>query len=106
DIRPSEDIEQLVTHAGPPRDPWQSAGTWRHRLKSGPLIDVDIPSHTLAFAGHDAALVVAQDISQRKRAVDILRAAEERTRFALESANVGIWDLDCASGALRWSEVS
>jgi PAS domain S-box-containing protein len=45
------------------------------------------------------------DITQRNRAQVALMAAEERTRFALEAARVGIWDLDCATGVLEWSEI-
>jgi two-component system cell cycle sensor histidine kinase/response regulator CckA len=104
DIRPSEDVDRLVTQIGQPRAPWQSTGDWRHRLKSGQVIDVEITSHTITYAGHSAALVIAQDITERKRAVETLRAAEERTRFALQNANVGIWDLDYTTGVLRWSE--
>ena len=44
------------------------------------------------------------DITERHQAVEALRAAEERMRFALESANVGIWDMDYTTGTLRWSE--
>src|SRR6185436_12998134 len=44
------------------------------------------------------------DITERNRAVEALRTAEERMRFALHSANVGIWDMDYATGVLRWSE--
>jgi PAS domain S-box-containing protein len=33
-----------------------------------------------------------------------LRTAEERMRFALEAAAVGIWDMDYTTGVLRWSE--
>jgi PAS domain S-box-containing protein len=33
-----------------------------------------------------------------------LQAAEERVRFALEAADVGIWDMDPATGTVRWSE--
>jgi two-component system cell cycle sensor histidine kinase/response regulator CckA len=44
------------------------------------------------------------DITERSRAVEALRAGDERTRFALESANVGIWDMDYTTGVLRWSE--
>ena len=45
------------------------------------------------------------DITERNRAVVALRAAEERTRFALEAARVGIWDMDFATGVLKWSEI-
>ena len=44
------------------------------------------------------------DITERNQAVDALRTAEERMRFALEAAGVGIWDIDYTSGVLQWSE--
>jgi PAS domain S-box-containing protein len=36
---------------------------------------------------------------------EALRAAEERMRFTLQSANVGIWDEDFSTGVVRWSEL-
>jgi two-component system cell cycle sensor histidine kinase/response regulator CckA len=45
------------------------------------------------------------DITDRSRAVEALRTAEERMRFALEAAGVGIWDMDYTTGVLRWSEI-
>ena len=44
------------------------------------------------------------DITERHQAVQALRTAEERMRFALASAGVGIWDMDYTSGVLQWSE--
>ena len=56
-------------------------------------------------------IAIKQDITERKRAeeefrrsAESLRTSEERTRFALENANVGIWDMDYTTGVLRWSE--
>ncbi|MEX2178635.1 MAG: PAS domain S-box protein [Gemmatimonadaceae bacterium] len=43
------------------------------------------------------------DITERSRGEDALRAAEERTRFALRSAGVGIWDMDYIRNGLQWS---
>ena len=45
------------------------------------------------------------DMTERNRAIEALRTAEQRMRFALESANVGIWDMDYTTGVLRWSEI-
>ena len=67
DIRPPEDVERLLTNIDQPRGPLQTASNWRHRVKSGQIIDVEITSHTIAFAGQSAALVVAQDITERKQ---------------------------------------
>jgi PAS domain S-box-containing protein len=49
-------------------------------------------------------LAIHTDITERRQAVETLRAAEERTRFALTSAHLGIWDMDCKTGTVRWSE--
>ncbi|MEP7309500.1 MAG: PAS domain S-box protein [Acidobacteriota bacterium] len=57
-----------------------------------------------ADGGPIRILTINNDITKRRQAVEALRIAEERMRFALESAGVGIWDLDYATGSLRWSE--
>ncbi|MEW5828687.1 MAG: PAS domain S-box protein, partial [Chloroflexota bacterium] len=47
---------------------------WRHRLKDGTIIDVDISSHTIDLEGRHSALVIAQDVTERKK-------AEARVRY-------------------------
>ena len=42
---------------------------------------------------------------ERHRSTEALRTAEERMRFALEAAGVGIWDMDYSTGMLRWSAI-
>ncbi|MEX1185738.1 MAG: response regulator [Gemmatimonadaceae bacterium] len=44
------------------------------------------------------------DITARIDAIAKLATAEERMRFALVNANVGIWDVDASDGSVRWSE--
>ena len=45
------------------------------------------------------------DVTERHAAVEALKTAEERMRFALQSAEVGIWDMDYRTGVLEWSEI-
>jgi two-component system, cell cycle sensor histidine kinase and response regulator CckA len=45
------------------------------------------------------------EIAERRRTGDALRTAEERMRFALEAAHVGIWDMDYTTGVTQWSEI-
>ncbi|MDP3720212.1 MAG: response regulator [Acidobacteriota bacterium] len=45
------------------------------------------------------------DITDRTAAVEALQMANERTSYALEIANVGIWDVDYPTGATRWSPI-
>jgi PAS domain S-box-containing protein len=44
------------------------------------------------------------DVTEHHQTALALRVANERVRFALETANVGIWDMDYRTGQLRWSE--
>jgi PAS domain S-box-containing protein len=46
----------------------------RHRLKSGRVIDVDVVSQSIEFDGRPARLLIAQDISGRKRTEASTRA--------------------------------
>ncbi|HKI73412.1 MAG TPA: ATP-binding protein, partial [Pseudomonadales bacterium] len=46
-----------------------------------------------------------RDITEQHQTTQALRIAEERMRFALESAGVGIWDFDGATRELRASEL-
>jgi PAS domain S-box-containing protein len=62
-----------------------------------PLSDAIIS--TLSSVADHVALGI-----ERHRSAEALRTSEERTRFALENANVGIWDMDYTTGVLRWSE--
>ncbi|HLW47044.1 MAG TPA: ATP-binding protein [bacterium] len=68
DIRPSEDVPRLLANIERTRPPLQASGEWRHRRKDARIIDVQITSHILDFAGRRASLVVAWDITQRKQA--------------------------------------
>jgi PAS domain S-box-containing protein len=67
DIRPPEDVPALLESVGSVRDGNESIGIWRHRRKDGTNIDVEITSYALSFADHAAEVVVAVDVTQRKR---------------------------------------
>lgn len=80
-----------------------------------PLIVDDRVVGVMAIFGRQALSVavlealesVADHIAlgiERHQGADALRATEERMRFALNAAGIGIWDLDFATGTLWWSE--
>jgi PAS domain S-box-containing protein len=48
-------------------------------------------------------LGIVADITENRRAEEVLRESEERLRIATEAADIGTWDYDPASGALKWS---
>lgn len=45
------------------------------------------------------------DITERNRAIQSLRQTEERMRFALQNAGVGVWDFDYTSNEFRVTDV-
>lgn len=78
DIRPPEDVPALLRKLADDQLGLAEGGLWRHRKKDGSIINVDITSHTLEFAGRPAELVLAHDITERKRAEDQLRQTTEK----------------------------
>ncbi len=83
DIRPPEDIPLLMENLAKERPTIEESGPWRHRLKDGRIIEVQITSHITSLEGRKTVLVVAQDVTEKRRAeCEILRAKE-----AAEAAN-------------------
>lgn len=99
DIRPLEDLPLLENNliASEGKEDLDVAGGWRHRKKDGTIIDVEITSHALLFAGKRAKLVMAIDITERKRAEEKLKdftaKLEQSNRELQDFASVASHDL-------------
>ncbi len=72
----AEDAAARVAHITDA--PRRHQRVWTHRVKDGRLIDVDIVSHAMSFAGRRAALVVAIDVTEMKRSEAALARSMER----------------------------
>jgi diguanylate cyclase (GGDEF)-like protein/PAS domain S-box-containing protein len=86
DIRPQEAVPQLITALND-RPTLQHSGEWQHRTRDGRIIDVEITSHLKEFAGRPGALVIALDVTERKRAQRALEVSEERFRSLVHHAS-------------------
>ena len=67
DIRPAEDRARLKASVAVRRDVLQYSGSWRHRRGDGAILEVEVTSHLLEWAGRPAALVVAHDVTESRR---------------------------------------
>ena len=104
DIRPREDELALYQVVDATRDGADKAGVWRHVRKDGSLIDVEITSHSLVFDGRRAELILANDITERRReAEEALRESEARKRGILESAMDCIITIDHEGLVVDWN---
>ena len=85
DIRPQEDVPSLTESVRADNESAEDSGPWRHRKKSGEIIDVQIRSYPLKFGGRSARLVVATDVTEKKRAEDALKQSEESLRMIISN---------------------
>jgi PAS domain S-box-containing protein len=76
DIRPPEDAARLVS-AVADLTADDRVSVWRHRKKDGTEFDVEIHSHTFAHDGATRRLIVAQDVTERRRLEEQLRQAQK-----------------------------
>lgn len=84
DLRPAAELPKLFANLrNAPLDTLEKSGTWRHRKKDGTLIDVEITSHPLHFAGRDCKFVLAHDVTERIHAAQ--RIARLNRVYALLS---------------------
>jgi two-component system cell cycle sensor histidine kinase/response regulator CckA len=74
---------------------------WTFRRKDGSTFAADVIATTLPDGN---LLGMVRDVTERNAAIAALSTAEERMRFALQSAQVGIWDTNFATGVVTWSE--
>jgi PAS domain S-box-containing protein len=67
DIRPPEDVPRFLELLAETGARLRGNEAWRHRKKDGSVIDVEIYSHRLTFAGRPASLVMVNDVSELRR---------------------------------------
>jgi len=69
DIRPSTDVPALLAAIESSDDETtvSRSGPWRHRLRDGTVVDVEITSHTVDVGDRRGRFVIAEDVSERER---------------------------------------
>lgn len=101
DIRPEADRAALIESTLMDGGGLREAGTWRHILKSGQIIFVNIRSHDVEFENQRARMVITHDVtlliqeqSERSKLVARQKELQERLSDTLESLSDGFLTLD------------
>jgi PAS domain S-box-containing protein len=104
DIRPPEDVAAMEESVRTTPPEVFDSGVWRHRLRDGTVINVEITSHEMTFMGRRARFVCPIDVTQRVRAENALREREAALRRAQSLAGLA-HAVSGPSGAFEsWSE--
>lgn len=94
DIRPEEDVPLLVEQAYSITDDYQRSGPWRHKKKDGSVIFTEIISSSIIFAGRNARMVIALDITESHNSMLALKESERRYRSLFEQTPISILEED------------
>jgi PAS domain S-box-containing protein len=84
DIRPPTELDRLQRQLAETREGERHAAESIHRTKTGALRWVEISSYPLEFDGHDARMVLIQDLTERYAAAEALEESERKYRLLIE----------------------
>jgi PAS domain S-box-containing protein len=105
DVCPTEDVATRVTGLSNTIEEWDARPhTWRHRIRDGSIIDVEIRLRSMDLAGRPARLVLVNDVTERKHMERAISESEESLARAQEIAHIGSWDWDLLTNRVQWSE--
>jgi len=93
-IRPVSEVPSLLESVSAHTGGLEHSGIWRHQKKDGGQIDVEITHHHLVFESHQADVVMAVDITERKKSEEMIRSERMRYLTLLKSSTDGIHVLD------------
>ncbi len=76
----------------------------KHRTRAGAVIDVEISSRELIFGGRRARLVLANDVTDRRRVEESLRATRQRLERVIGSSGAVLYQtrLDHGASTVEW----
>jgi PAS domain S-box-containing protein len=77
DIRPPEDVPNLLANVSRITSQHEEASIWKHRKKDGTIIDVEITAHELTFYGRPTQMVLAYDVTERRLLEEQLRQSQK-----------------------------
>jgi PAS domain S-box-containing protein len=79
-------------------------GSFRFRHADGSWHAIETLGKVMAGEDPSMLIVNARDVTEKKRAEEMVRRSDERLKMALAGAQMGVWEWDVKSDALFWSD--
>jgi len=96
DICPSNDVDSLLKDVQNATELHNRAGAWQHIKKNGEIIFVEIISHRIEYDSKQARLVLANDITERKRTEQL-----QAILYAISNAVIATEDVETLIAFIR-----
>jgi len=95
DLSPAEEMERLSTTLANLGANANDLGVWRHRKKDGTPIEVELVTFRVQFARRQARVLIARDVSSRRKIEEVLWKDVERFGLVSKATNDALleWDL-------------
>jgi diguanylate cyclase (GGDEF)-like protein/PAS domain S-box-containing protein len=95
DLSPAEEMERLSTTLVNLSASANDLGVWRQRKKDGTPIEIELVTFQTQFARRQARVLIARDVSSRRKLEDVLWKGVERFGLVSKATNDALleWDL-------------
>lgn len=102
EMRPPEDVPQLLDSLSQVTAKLNFAGEWRHRRKDGTVFPVQVISHTLMYNGRYVRLVVCQDVSNQKRVEAERTNISQRNQALVRALGEIVYEWSTNQDEVQW----
>lgn len=95
DLSPAEEMERVSTTLVNLGASANDLGVWRHKKKDGTPIEVELVTFRVQFARRQARVLIARDVSSRRKIEEVLWKDVERFGLVSKATNDALleWDL-------------
>lgn len=95
DIRPKEDLEELLKHVKNVNNTYlNSQKYWRHLKKNGDILYVNVSGHGITYKGNEAEMIMSHDITLEVESRQSITLAKENLDALINSIKEDIWSID------------